>query len=160
LHVFVHCLRRFVPPSAGWPPGAAYRPGEAVQRKFGTSTKVARLSEQHAPRIASRRLLRSLVWALLLPVAAAFAADAALGTTPLLAVVATVVCIPLATVLVSRAALLEMSKVIEQVAPVDTARDERAPDAERNPCRDALPADRLAGKQPRDPAAGIPGQNS
>ena len=87
------------------------------------------------------------MWSLLLPVAVAFAADAALGTTPLLAVVAAVVCIPLATVLVSRAALTEMGKVIQQVAPAETAHDEPTPGIERNPGRDALPAD-----QPTEPA--------
>lgn len=78
------------------------------------------------PRIASRRLLSRLLWALLLPVAAAFAADAALDTAPLLAVVATVVCIPLATLLVSRAALVELNKVIQQVAPAEVAPGEPA----------------------------------
>ena len=102
---------------------------------------MAHQSEQPAPRIASRRLLSRLLWALLLPVAAAFAADAVLGTRPLLAVAAAIVCIPLATVLVSRTALTELNKVIQQVAPADAADDEPTPDTEQDPRRDVLPVD-------------------
>ena len=78
---------------------------------------VAHSTEQPAPRIASSRLLKRLVWGLIVPVAVAFAADAALGTSPWLALAAALVCIPLATLLVSQAALHELNKVIEQVAP-------------------------------------------
>ena len=89
--------------------------------KLTGHTVVAHSTEQPAPRIATGRLLKRLVWALLVPVTAAFAADAALGTSPWLAVAAALICIPLATLLVSQAALHELNKVIEQVAPPEEA---------------------------------------
>jgi hypothetical protein len=55
--------------------------------------------------------------ALIAPLAAAYCFDNLVGIAPWATIVAIIVCIPLATVLVSRAALHEMDKVIQVVAP-------------------------------------------
>lgn len=92
-----------------------------------------------------------LLWGLIVPVTAAFTADAALGTSPWLALVAALVCIPLATVLVSQAALHEMNRVIEQVAPHDEAPDQAEPAGSSITGGQSLP-----GNQPDD----HPGQSA
>lgn len=69
------------------------------------------------PRVQVRPLIHMVVLALLLPVALAFLADLALGTSPLIAVVVSLVCIPLTTVLVVNRTLREMNAMIAVVAP-------------------------------------------
>lgn len=60
---------------------------------------------------------RWLLLSLLLPVALAVVSDVSLGTLPMLTLVVSLVCIPLATVLVMRATMTEFNRVIEIVAP-------------------------------------------
>ena len=60
---------------------------------------------------------RPLLLSLFLPVMVAFSVDLLLGTLPLVTMVASIICIPLATVLVIRSILVEFDRVIEVVAP-------------------------------------------
>jgi hypothetical protein len=70
-------------------------------------------------RINLRRLTSILVASLLLPIGAALALDLSLGWMPLLTIAATVIFVPLSTVLVVRAILAELDRVINQVAPLE-----------------------------------------
>lgn len=69
-------------------------------------------------RINVQRLLRSLVTSLIAPMLAAILFDWQLGWFPLITIGATVIFIPLSTVVVVRAALAELDQVIQQVAPI------------------------------------------
>lgn len=70
-----------------------------------------------APRIRLAPLAAWLAGTLLLPVTAAFLLDRLLGLTPWLTLAAALLCIPAATVFVSKAALRDLDRVIGQVAP-------------------------------------------
>lgn len=70
-------------------------------------------------RINVRRLLRALITSFLLPVVLAILIDLQFGWFPLVTIGATVIFIPLATVIVTRAALSEMDQIIQKLAPVD-----------------------------------------
>jgi|688.fasta_scaffold64623_1 hypothetical protein len=69
-------------------------------------------------RINVQRLLRSVVTTLVLPMALAMLADWQLALFPIVTIGATIIFMPLATVIVIRAALAEMDQVIQKVAPV------------------------------------------
>jgi hypothetical protein len=58
-----------------------------------------------------------LLFALIVPVTVSFLLDQLLGTSPVVTIGATLVCIPLATVLVSKQALRDLNRVIAEVAP-------------------------------------------
>ena len=64
-----------------------------------------------------RKPARQLLASLLFPVLLALIVDAMLGTMPLATIVVSLVCIPLSTILVIRAVLAEMDRLIEVVAP-------------------------------------------
>lgn len=64
-------------------------------------------------------LLRTLLLALILPVALAFLADWALDTSPVIVIAVTVLCIPLASLLIINRALRDMNALIAEVAPPD-----------------------------------------
>lgn len=68
-------------------------------------------------RISIQRLAKLVLLVLIVPLAAAYFLDNLIGIAPWATIVAIIVCIPLATILVSRAALHEMDKVIQVVAP-------------------------------------------
>lgn len=70
-------------------------------------------------RINVRRLLRSLLTSFLLPLTLAILIDLQFGWFPLVTIGATVIFIPLATVIVTRAALSEMDQLIQKLAPLD-----------------------------------------
>lgn len=70
-------------------------------------------------RINVRRLLRSLITSFLLPLTLAILIDLQFGWFPLVTIGATVIFIPLATVIVTRAALSEMDQIIQKLAPLD-----------------------------------------
>lgn len=70
-------------------------------------------------RINVRRLTGVLLASLLLPFGAAILLDLSLGWMPLLTIGATVIFIPLSTVLVIRATLAELDVVINRVAPLE-----------------------------------------
>lgn len=70
-------------------------------------------------RINIRRLLRSLIASFLLPLALAILIDLQFGWFPFVTIGATVIFIPLATVIVTRAALSEMDQIIQKLAPLD-----------------------------------------
>lgn len=75
-------------------------------------------------RINIQRLLRGIISSLLLPVTVAILIDLQVGWFPLLTIGATIIFIPLSTVIVIRAALSEMEQVIQKVAPLELeARD-------------------------------------
>jgi hypothetical protein len=73
--------------------------------------------DMHDVRINISRLVRRILFALVLPVVAAGGLDAWIGTYPALLVVTSVICIPLATFLVIRTALAEMDSVVRQITP-------------------------------------------
>lgn len=66
-----------------------------------------------------RRLAGILLASLLLPLGAALLLDLSMGWMPLLTIGATVIFIPLSTVLVIRATLAELDVVINRVAPLE-----------------------------------------
>ena len=70
-------------------------------------------------RINVRRLLRSLITSFLLPLTLAILIDLQFGWFPLVTIGATVIFIPLAAVIVTRAALSEMDQIIQKLAPLD-----------------------------------------
>ena len=70
-------------------------------------------------RINVQRLLRSLITSFLLPLTLAILIDLQFGWFPLVTIGATVIFIPLATVIVTRAALSEMDQIIQKLAPLD-----------------------------------------
>lgn len=70
-------------------------------------------------RINLRRLTVVLVASLLLPLSVALLLDLSLGWMPWLTIGATVIFVPLSTVLVVRAILAELDLVINQVAPLE-----------------------------------------
>ncbi len=76
---------------------------------------------------------RLLLLSLLLPVMLAFCLDILLGSLPLVTMVASIICIPLATVLVIRSVLVDFSRVIEIVAPEEAEQgDDAAADNDSN----------------------------
>lgn len=74
-------------------------------------------------RINIQRLLRSVVTTFVLPMALAMWADWQLALFPLVTIGATVIFMPLATVIVIRAALAEMDQLIQKVAPIPVETD-------------------------------------
>ena len=72
-----------------------------------------------AVRINSLRLLRKVIITLILPVALAMLIDRQLGWFPLVTIGASVIFIPLSTVVVIRATLAEFDRVIQQITPLD-----------------------------------------
>ncbi len=69
-------------------------------------------------RINIRRLMLSVLVSLVLPFVIVVLLDLNLGLTPLLTIVASVVLIPISSVIVIRSALSELDRVIEEVAPL------------------------------------------
>ena len=65
--------------------------------------------------------VRQLLLTLILPVSLAFCIDVMAATLPLVTLVASIICIPLSTVLVIRALLAAFDSVIEIVAPEPTS---------------------------------------
>jgi hypothetical protein len=73
-----------------------------------------------------RRLSKTLFISFLLPLSFALLMDVILGTTPLVTVLGLLVVFPVGGFFVIRAALSEMDKVIQEVAPAEPAPDESA----------------------------------
>jgi F0F1-type ATP synthase assembly protein I len=71
-----------------------------------------------------RRLGIRLLATLVLPVLFALLLDRLLATSPFLTMVAAVICIPVATFVVIRTALLELGRIIDQVAPSEQKTDD------------------------------------
>lgn len=97
------------------------------------------------PRLQVAPLLRRLLWALLLPVGLALLVDWQLGSLPWVTLAVALICIPLASVVVGRAALRDFERVLAVVAPLPAAQPDApdAPDAsvapESNVAPEALP---------------------
>lgn len=70
-------------------------------------------------RINIQRLLYSVITSLVLPLMLAILIDLLSGWFPFVTIGATVIFIPLSTVIVIRAALSEMDQVIQKLAPLD-----------------------------------------
>jgi hypothetical protein len=70
-------------------------------------------------RINIQRLLMSILITLLLPLALAVLVDYSLGWMPWTTIGASLIFIPLSTIVVTRATLSELDKIIRQVAPVE-----------------------------------------
>lgn len=69
------------------------------------------------PRIDVWRVLKALLFTLVVPVTAAVVVDLASGLLPLVTIAAALICIPLATIVVNRTLLAEMDRVVALVAP-------------------------------------------
>ncbi len=69
------------------------------------------------PRLQLWPLTLRLLLSLVLPVCVALLLDWSLGTMPWLTLATSLICIPLASVIVGGAALSDFERVIEQVAP-------------------------------------------
>lgn len=93
------------------------------------------------PRVQARPLIQVLLIALVLPVGVAFLADWALGTAPIVAVVVSIVCIPLATILVVQRTLHDMNALIAVVAPPEVEAENPATNNERDDGRDSAKPD-------------------
>lgn len=78
------------------------------------------------PRIRLWPVTLRLLLALILPVSAALLADLALGTMPWLTLATSLVCIPLATVIVGNATLRDFERVVARVAPYEAAENAAA----------------------------------
>lgn len=71
-----------------------------------------------------RRLLRSLVTSLIIPLFLAVFIDMQMGWFPFITIGASVIFIPLSTIVVVRAALSEMEQLIQKVAPLPAEPDD------------------------------------
>jgi hypothetical protein len=78
-------------------------------------------------RIRTARLMKPLLWGLIIPLSCAFVLDRLLGIAPWVTLFGIVVCIPLTSVMVSRVALTELNNVIAVVAPEETVASEPQP---------------------------------
>jgi len=76
----------------------------------------AHINVQH---INVRRLAMNVLVSLVLPLTILILVDFALGWTPLLTIVASVIFIPLSSIIVIHATLSELDRVIQAVAPVE-----------------------------------------
>ena len=108
-------------------------------------------------RIDLGRGVRALLWSLVLPVSFALLVDWLVGSLPWVTIAAALICIPLATVVVSRIVLAEFDRVVALVAPPEAAVEEDdsgEPAAESSTAADAGDA---ADSLPTDwPLAGQP----
>ncbi len=95
------------------------------------------MDEQHAQtvppsppqiRIDWRRLTKRLMLTLIVPVLLAITFDLLIGTLPILTLVTSLICIPVATIFVSRAILSEMDRVLTVLAPEVSEPDDDAVD--------------------------------
>ncbi len=75
------------------------------------------------PRINTRKLAIIFVLGLLLPVGGALAIDLIVGSLPIVTIVASVIFFPIAAILISRTALSELDRVIQEVAPPEAEVD-------------------------------------
>jgi hypothetical protein len=97
-------------------------------------------------RIDLRRSLKALLLTLVIPMTLAVAADLTSGTLPFLTIAAVIICIPLATVVVSRTVLAEFDKVVALVAPPEP---DESPVPLETPAESVdFPPDRPAGSTP------------
>ena len=78
-------------------------------------------------RIRTERLVKPLLWGLIIPICCAFVVDHLLGIAPWATLCAIVVCIPLTSVMVGKAALTELNAVIAVVAPEDVVSSDEQP---------------------------------
>lgn len=74
-------------------------------------------TQTSSTRIDWRRLGIRLLVTLVLPVLIAVLMDRLLATSPFLTMAVAIICIPVATFVVMRTALLEFDRIIEKVAP-------------------------------------------
>lgn len=60
-----------------------------------------------------------VLWSLVLPLAIAILLDFSLGSMPLITIGASIIFVPLSSLIVIRATLAELDRVIQQVAPLE-----------------------------------------
>jgi len=70
-------------------------------------------------RLNIRRLTISILVSLVLPLVIVVLLDLNLGSTPLLTIVASLILIPISSIIVVRTVLSELDKVIQAVAPLE-----------------------------------------
>ena len=75
-------------------------------------------------RINVRRLAMYVLLTIVMPLTIVILLDIILGWMPILTIVATIILIPLSTVLIVRATLAEMDTVIQTVAPLEPDHNE------------------------------------
>ena len=75
-------------------------------------------------RLNIRRLTISILVSLVLPLAIVVLLDLNLGLTPLLTIVASMILIPLSSIIVIRTVLSELDRVIQEVAPLEIDSEE------------------------------------
>ena len=75
-------------------------------------------------RINIRYLANCVLLSLVLPGALALGLDLSLGWMPMLTIGAAIIFIPLSTVIVTRATLAELDRVIQMVAPLEADRQD------------------------------------
>lgn len=71
-------------------------------------------------RLNVRRMLTKLILLLILPVTLCICIDLLFDLMPLLTIVSSIICIPLASVVVIKTTLAEFDEVIQRVAPVES----------------------------------------
>ncbi|MEZ4682159.1 MAG: hypothetical protein R2932_48935 [Caldilineaceae bacterium] len=74
-------------------------------------------------RINVQKLLSRTIVSLIVPITVAILVDLQFGWFPWVTIVASVIFIPLSTVVVIRAALFEMDRLIQQIAPPESMQD-------------------------------------
>ena len=84
--------------------------------------------QMQEPRVDIRRLLRVLLFAGIVPLIFLIWIDLASGYWPIFTLAGIAIFLPLGSFLVGRAALDEMNKVIDEVAPLEEELDEDADD--------------------------------
>ena len=80
-------------------------------------------------RIDIRHLTKVLIIWLIAPITVCIILDVILKLFPLLTLAASIIAIPVASVMVTRAALFEFNKIIQEVAPDEIEPDEAVADA-------------------------------
>ncbi len=75
--------------------------------------------DMNGPRIDIQRLLQVLFLSMLLPLSVMILLDYLVGFWPFLTIISLTIILPIGTLLTSRAVLIEMNKVIAEVAPLD-----------------------------------------
>ena len=94
---------------------------DVVAPQGGVTVGGGKGSSDRPPRLQLWPLTVRLLLSLVLPVSVALLLDRSLGTMPWLTLITSLLCIPLATVIVGSAVLRDFERVLAQVAPADAA---------------------------------------
>ncbi len=94
---------------------------DVIAPQGGVTGSGGKGSSDGPPRLQLWPLTVRLLLSLVLPVSVALLLDWSLGTMPWLTLITSLLCIPLATVIVGSAVLRDFERVLAQVAPADAA---------------------------------------